>query len=111
MKKGFAMKTYECEQLTIGAGCAEALSVDDDAKVIRGFVVAQLGPFKTQGRGEFDERSLKQIVRLMGQEPSGLASNYGHVGPNELGKFLGRAREPRIETIKVKRNGERLQIP
>lgn len=98
----------ECEQLRISTTGVEG-KVDRNAKVISGFVVAQLGPFRTQGRGEFDDRSLKQIVRLMKLDPDGLPSYYGHpnpVAPEQLGRLLGRAKNPRIETIGVLRNGE-----
>lgn len=99
----------DCEQLHVVASAAELLEVDASAKVIKGFIVAQAGPFKTQGRGEFDEKSLRSIVRLIKSDPSGLPSYYGHAKPGEhphqLGKLLGRARDARIEEVAVMRNG------
>ena len=41
------------------------VAVDRQAKVIRGYIVAEKGPFKSAGRGEFDDRSLSLIVQLM----------------------------------------------
>jgi hypothetical protein len=38
---------------------AAPVGVDREAKVIRGYVVAQEGPFKSAGRGEFDTAALK----------------------------------------------------
>jgi hypothetical protein len=104
-------ENLECEQLRIGTTGAENLSVDHENKVVKGFTVAQLGPFKTAGRGEFDERSLRSIVRLMKADPAGLPSYFGHAKqgetPHQLGKLLGRAKNPRIEDVPVVRNGER----
>lgn len=104
----------ECEQLRIGACGAESLSVDNENKIVKGFTVAQSGPFKSLGRGEFDERSLRSIVRLIKSDPDGLPSYFGHAKPGEnphqLGKLLGRAKNPRIEEIPVTRNGEKLMV-
>lgn len=103
--------SLECEQLRIGTIGTESLSVDNENKVIKGFTVAQLGAFRTAGRGEFDERALRGIVRLMKADPDGLPSYFGHAKPGEnphqLGKLLGRAKNPRIEDVTVTRNGER----
>ena len=75
--------------------------VDREAKIIRGYVVAQLGPFKSQGRGEFDETSLEQI--LAAWPKNGLRSRFSH--PNEssdgLGKYLGRGRDPFRSTVVI----------
>lgn len=103
----------ECEQLRISPTVSDHSTVDREAKIIRGFVVAQLGPFRTAGRGEFDDRSLKHIRRLMLSMPDGLPSYYGHPtkeNPEQLGKFLGRARDPRIEAITITRNGEKKEV-
>lgn len=69
------------------------VGVDRKARVLRGYVVAQLGPFKSDGRGEFDEKSLARIVELYADHKMGLKARFAH--PNEssdgLGKFLGRS--------------------
>lgn len=104
--------SIECEQLRVSAVGVEG-KVDTESKTIFGFVVAQLGPFRTAGRGEFDDRSLRQLVRLMKLDPDGLPCYYKHaspVEPDRLGWFLGRAKNPRIETIGVLRNGEKLKL-
>lgn len=58
-------------------------------------VVAQLGPFKSLGRGEFDQESLETIVKLGNDLKQGLKSRFSH--PTEcddgLGKHLGRTRD------------------
>ena len=72
--------------------------VDRENKVIRGYVVAQKGHFKSEGRGQFDDQSLAKIVELMNSSPIGLKSRLAH--PTEcddgVGKFLGRAKNARL---------------
>lgn len=83
----------------------EIVGVDREAKVVRGYVVAQLGPFKTPGRGEFDEKSLDSIVSLMNARmPTGAKSRFSHPSESDdgLGKFLGRAKNARREGDKVR---------
>lgn len=71
------------------------VGVDRKLNVIRGYVVAQLGPFKSQGRGEFDETSLNKIVELYKEHPAGLRSRFAHPSDSNdgLGKFLGRSKD------------------
>lgn len=73
-------------------------SVDKTAKILRGFVVAQEGPFKSEGRGEFDKQSLQIIKELANAAPNGLKSRLGHptMSDDGIGKFLGRARDFRL---------------
>lgn len=61
--------------------------------VIRGFIMAEEGPFKT-GRGEFNKKALKQIVKLCNDNPKGLKCRMGHPTESDdgLGKYLGRVR-------------------
>lgn len=77
------------------------IGVDRAARVIRGMVVAQLGDFKSDGRGSFDEKSLGLIQSLWPK--NGLRSRWTH--PNEssdgLGKFLGRASNPFLGLAKL----------
>jgi len=72
--------------------------------VLRGYVVAQEGPFKSEGRGEFDRKGLEAIVRLMNREPNGLKSRFAHPTLSEdgIGKFLGRARNARLMGDRVR---------
>lgn len=72
---------------------ARPIGVDRKENVLRGFVVAQLGPFKSEGRGEFDQFSLDEIVRL-GNSTGQLKSRFNHptMCDDGLGKFLGRPR-------------------
>ena len=85
--------------------------VDRERGVIRGYVVAQLGAFKSDGRGEFDQRSLEEIIKLW--PAAGLKVRFAH--PNEssdgLGKYLGRAKDPYLGTATVDRDGVPTQIP
>lgn len=71
------------------------VGVDRKANALRGYVVAQLGPFKSKGRGEFDQASLDMIVKLGNEMKLGMKSRFSH--PTEcsdgLGKHLGRTRD------------------
>ena len=77
------------------------VGVDRENKIIKGFIVAEEGPFHSEGRGEFNLDSLSSIVRLMRAEPMGLKSRFTHptLSDDGLGKFLGRARNARLATI------------
>lgn len=87
------------------------VGVDRTNKVLRGMVVAQVGPFKSEGRGEFDETSLRQIVDMWPKK-FGLKSRFAH--PNEsgdgIGKFLGRVRDPWIGKAVVERDGQEVEV-
>ncbi len=86
--------------LRVSAG-GRPIGVDRQANVIRGGVIAQSGEFKTQGRGEFDHKSLKQILRLMKAEPVGLKSRFAHptLSGDGIGKHLGRWKDPYLDKI------------
>ena len=82
--------------------------VDQEAKVLRGMVVAQLGPFKSAGRGRFDEQSLREIVTLGNKQADGLKSRFTHpdMSNDGLGKFLGRVKSLRMSTALDARTGK-----
>lgn len=84
------------------------VGVDREARVLRGYVVAQLGEFKSAGRGRFDQESLTQIVNLTNAKPAGLKSRFTHPGMSDdgLGKFLGRARGAYLGTATDARTGQ-----
>lgn len=86
-------------------------SVDRASKVIHGVVVAQLGAFKSEGRGEFDQQSLDLLLSLW--PANGLKSRFAH--PTEssdgLGKHLGRMKSPRMSTVVLDRDGQQVTIP
>ena len=73
---------------------ARPIGVDRDAKIIRGVVLAEEGPFKSKGRGEFDQKSIREIITLSKANPSGLKSRFTHptLSDDGLGKMLGRVR-------------------
>ena len=48
-----------------------------DGTVLRNYVVAEAGNFKTPDRGQFDATSLHQIVKLMIAAPSGSRAGLG----------------------------------
>lgn len=84
-----------------------AIGVDRENRRVLGFVVAQEGPFKSDGRGEFDDKSLKKIVSIMRKNKNGTKMRFGHpsLSGDGLGQFLGRATNPRLDTVTVDRDG------
>lgn len=86
---------------------SDGVTVDRENAIIYGYVVAQEGPFKSEGRGEFDRKSLQAIVKLMKGKPNGLKVRFGHPTESDdgLSKFLGRARKPRMDRVRITRDG------
>lgn len=80
------------------------IGVDEERKIIHGYVVAQKGPFKSKGRGEFDTKSLAGIMDLYGQNPEGIKSRFTHPTLSEdgLGKMLGRSKNARLDGDKIR---------
>lgn len=80
------------------------VGVDRKANIILGYVVAQRGPFKSEGRGEFDDASLSRIVELMNAKQGGTKSRFGHpdMSSDGLGKFLGRSHDARVDGDRVR---------
>lgn len=78
-----------------------AVGVDREAKVLRGYVVAQAGVFKDK-RGEFTEEGLNAIVNIINGKPKGVKVRFTHpsLSNDGLGKFLGRAKDARLDTAK-----------
>lgn len=74
---------------------SNVFKVDRENGVLKGYVVAQMGPFKTPGRGEFNQKGLDLIVKLGNKSPKGLRSRFSHpsMSSDALGKFLGRSRD------------------
>lgn len=73
--------------------------VDRESKILRGYIVAEKGHFKSEGRGQFTLDSLKKIVELGNASPIGLKSRFAHPGLSSdgLGTMLGRARNFQLE--------------
>lgn len=84
--------------------------VDREAKALLGYVVAQEGPFKSDGRGEFDADSLTTLRELGNANPKGLKSRFTHpdMSNDGLGKHLGRARNFRMDSAIDARTGKRV---
>jgi hypothetical protein len=86
------------ERLSVGF---TSTGVDREAGVIRGYLVAERGPFRNADRGEFNDDSLAAIQKLMAADPVGQKVHWHHPDPKTgtypLGTFLGRAKNPRIE--------------
>lgn len=77
------------------------VGVDRKAEVIRGVILAQEGPFKSLGRGEFNGAALRKIVEITNALPNGLKSRLAHptLSDDGSGKILGRMRNARLDTI------------
>ncbi len=75
--------------------------VDENTKIIRGAVAAEVGAFRTPGRGQFDLEALQSLAKLINAEPDGIVINFGHhqdVGTAAaLDAFLGRAKNARVD--------------
>lgn len=102
------------EWLRAGHVALESLAegVDRKANVLRGMVMALEGPFKSHGRGEFDEDGLRGIVKLANSKPKGLRSNFTHesVSGDSLGKHLGRVKNARMSTAIAERDDKRVTV-
>lgn len=72
--------------------------------VIRGAILAEAGPFKTEGRGEFDLEALNGIVSITDQMPKGLKAGWTHPGASSdgLGTYLGRWKNIRVDAGKLR---------
>lgn len=81
------------------------IGVDQENKILLGYIVAEAGPFKSEGRGEFDTRSLQMIVEQGNAAKMGLKSRFGHPGASSdaLGTHLGRARNFRMDGDRIAR--------
>lgn len=88
------------EWLRVRSG-GQNLGVDREKDIIRGVILAQEGQFKSEGRGEFDEKALASILKLANEAPNGLKSRFCHpdLSNDGLGKFLGRMRDARLDVI------------
>jgi len=90
---------------TLGFALARSnpIGVDREAGIIRGMVLAESGPFKTPGRGEFDAASLSAIATLINKEGS-VRSRFGHASALDHGpgKFLGRVSNARVDGNRVR---------
>ena len=85
---------------------ARPLGVDREAKAIRGVILAEEGPFKSKGRGEFNAKGIREIVKLSQSKPKGLKARFTHptLSDDGLGKMLGRVRD--VQTSAIQRVGK-----
>lgn len=92
---------------------APRIGVDREKRIILGYVVAQEGPFREpEPRGEFDLKSLREIIRLMKAKSNGLKSRFGHpsLSSDAAGTAVGRARDPRLDRATVDRDGGHVSL-
>lgn len=69
-----------------------AAAVDREKHIISGVILAEEGPFKSEGRGEFDRQAIRAIVKMANDKSGGLKSRFAHPGLSSdgIGSFLGR---------------------
>jgi hypothetical protein len=89
----------QSEWLRAATGGASA--VDREKAIIHGVILAEEGPFKSEGRGEFDRKAIRQIVSLAKSKSSGLKSRFAHpnLSDDGIGKFLGRFHDVKSDTV------------
>jgi hypothetical protein len=94
-------KIVQLRAMLAGVTPGHKIGVDRKAKCIYGMILAQEGPFKSEGRGEFDKQAIQTIRDLAAASPNGLKSRFCHpdMSNDGLGKYLGRIRDPWIDTI------------
>lgn len=80
---------------------AKVGTIDRDKAVIHGVILAEEGPFKSEGRGEFDRKAIRSIVKLANERTGGLKSRWTHpsLSSDGLGKHLGRVKNVRSDTV------------
>ena len=90
------------EQLRAGAVANQGIGIDRAHGIVKGYVVAESGNFKSKGRGAFDDKSLQQIVSLMAANPAGTPSRLQHPSliDDRVLQILGRLKNPRIGTVR-----------
>lgn len=101
------MITTQPEMLRVGPPKQDrTVGVDRKQKAILGYVVAEEGNFKSEGRGRFNQASLAKLVELGNAHPKGLRQRFQHPTASDdgLGKHLGRASNFRLDH----RNGRSL---
>jgi hypothetical protein len=85
---------------------SRAIGVDREKNILRGYVIAQEGPFKSDGRGAFDRKSLESLLTLAKAKPIKSRFTHPDMSNDGLGKFLGRAHDPFMGTAIDARTGK-----
>jgi len=105
------MPTMKSKPDWLRAGVSsKAIGVDREKNILRGYVIAQEGPFKSEGRGEFDVAALQTIMSLAKAKSGGLKSRFTHpdMSNDGLGKFLGRTHDPFMDSAIDARTGKKV---
>ena len=91
---------------------ARPLGVDREAKAIRGVIVAEEGPFKSKGRGEFDAKAIREIAKIGNSKPNGLKSILSHPerAKDEILALLGRAVNYTVDTVSRVVDGVKAEV-
>lgn len=103
--EGFRVSRADSELLRATTP-ARAIGVDREKKVLRGYVVMQLGLLKDRP-GEADQATLDKLVELGNARKQGVKARFAH--PTEcadgLGKYLGRSKDFFLSEV-VTRDGK-----
>lgn len=94
-------------------GAFAGVGVDREKNAVMGYVVAQTGPFREPDpRGQFNTDSLGKIVALMAAKPNGTKVRFGHpsLSDDAIGSYLGRALKPRLDRVRVMRDGREVTL-
>lgn len=91
------------QYLRANVKAGRALGVDRENNMIRGYIMAEEGEFKSR-RGVFDSKSLHLIMRLTNEAPNGLKSRLGHptLSDDGVSKHLGRSFNARLDGKRVR---------
>ncbi|HYE20969.1 MAG TPA: hypothetical protein VEA69_21160 [Tepidisphaeraceae bacterium] len=82
------------------------IGVDKEKRIINGYVVAELGYFKTPGRGQFTAESLAKIVSLYQEKPNGIKvrSSHPNMSSDGLATTIGRSKDAWLDGTRVRAN-------
>lgn len=96
----------QTEWLRAGA-TAKPIGVDKENRRINGMVIALAGVLQGDHDGEFDAKTLREIVRLAKLHPKGVKSRFGHpsLSNDGLGSFLGRVTGVHLGEANLVRDG------
>ena len=86
---------------------AKPIGVDKENRRINGMVIALEGVLQGDHDGEFDAKTLREIVRLAKLHPKGVKSRFGHpsLSGDGIGSHLGRVTGVRMGEAKITRDG------
>lgn len=110
MPKTLSAESEFLRALAVGS---PGIAVDRENKIVRGMVLAETGPFKSKGRGEFNDAAIDKIVALVAATgDKGLKSRWTHptLSADGLGTHLGRVKDPRVAELSRTIDGKAVKV-